>query len=38
MQVLQEQAELDEGFMPLPQNDNRLTQTIRKQIKNNLKI
>lgn len=38
MQVLQEQTELDEGFMPIPQNDNRLTQTIRKQIKNHLKI
>ena len=38
MQVLQEQTELDEGFMPLIQKDNRLTQSIRKQITNHLKI
>lgn len=38
MQVLQEQAELDEGFMPLHQKDNRLAQSIRKQIYNHLKI
>lgn len=38
MQVLQERTGLDEGFMPLSQKDNRLTQTIRKQINNHLKI
>ena len=38
MQVLQEQTELDEGYMPLPQKDNRYTANIRKQITNHLKI
>lgn len=38
MQVLQEQTELDEGYMPLHQKDNRLAQNIRKQINNHLKI
>ena len=38
MQVLQEQTELDEGYMPLPPKDNRQTTNIRKQITNHLKI
>lgn len=38
MHVLQEQTELDEGYMPLAQKNNRLTQSILKQINNHLKI
>ena len=38
MQVLHEQACLDEGYMPLPAKDNRLTASIRKQMTNHLKI
>lgn len=38
MQVLSEQTGLDEGYMPLPPVDNRLTQQIRQQITNHLKI
>ena len=38
MQVLQEQTQLDEGYMPLYPKDNRQTTNIRKQITNHLKI
>ena len=38
MQVLQEQTQLDEGYMPLSPKDNRQTTYIRKQITNHLKI
>ena len=38
MPILQELAELDEGYMPLPPKDNRLTAHIRKLITNHLKI
>ena len=38
MQVLDEQTALDEGYMPLPPADNRLTQQIRKQLENHLNI
>ena len=38
MQVLSEQTGLDEGYMPLPPADNRLTQQIRQHLTNHLKI
>ena len=38
MQVLGEQTGLDEGYMPLPAVDDRLTNQIRKQLTNHLKI
>ena len=38
MQVLDEQTALDEGYMPLPPADNRLTQQIRRQLENHLNI
>ena len=38
MQVLSEQTGLDEGYMPLPPADNRLTKQIRLQLTNHLKI
>ena len=38
IQVLSEQTELDEGYMPLDPVDNRLTERIRKQLTNHLKI
>jgi len=38
MQLLNEQTSLDEGYMPLNPTDNRLTNKIRKQITNHLKI
>jgi hypothetical protein len=38
MQVLSEQTGLDEGYMPLPPADNKLTRQIRQQITNHLKI
>jgi hypothetical protein len=38
IQVLSEQTGLDEGYMPLPPADNRLTGRIRKQLANHLKI
>ena len=38
MQVLDEQTALDEGYMPLPPADNRLTRQIRKQLDNHLNI
>ncbi len=38
MQVLSEQTDLGEGYMPLPPADNRLTRQIRKQLANHLKI
>ncbi len=38
MQVLSEQTELDEGYMPISPSDNRLTKHIRKLLTNHLKI
>ena len=38
MQVLSEETELDEGFMPLQPVDNRQTNKIRKLLTNHLKI
>ena len=38
MQVLDEQTALDEGYMPLPPADNRLTKQIRRQLENHLNI
>lgn len=38
MQVLSEETGLDEGYMPLPTADNKLTQQIRKQLTNHLQI
>ena len=38
MQILQEQTLLEEGYMPLPPNDNRETRHLRKLIMNHLKI
>ena len=38
MQVLSETTGLDEGYMPLPPADNSLTQQIRRQLTNHLKI
>lgn len=38
IQVLSEQTGLDEGYMPLPPADNRLTERIRKQLANHLRI
>lgn len=38
MQVLSEQTGLDEGYMPLPPADNKLTRQIRQQLTNHLKI
>ncbi len=38
MQVLSEQTGLDEGYMPLPPADNKLTRQIRQQLNNHLKI
>ncbi len=38
IQVLSEQTQLDEGFMPLKPADNRMAKHIRKQITNHLKI
>ncbi len=38
MQILDEQTSLDEGYMPLDPADNRLTNKIRKQLTNHLKI
>lgn len=38
MQVLIEQAALDEGYVPLPPADNRQTRQIRKLLTNHLKI
>ena len=38
MQVLSEEAELDEGFMPLQPVENRQTNKIRKLLTNHLKI
>ena len=38
MQVLSEQTGLDEGYMPLPPIDNKLTRQIRQQLTNHLKI
>ena len=38
MQVLSEQTELDEGYMPLLPSDNRQTRHIRKLLTNHLKI
>ena len=38
MQVLGEQTGLDEGYMPLPAVDDRLTNQIPKQLTNHLKI
>lgn len=38
MQVLDEQTALDEGYMPLPPADNRLTRQIRRQLDNHLNI
>lgn len=38
MQVLNEQTALDEGYMPLPPADNRLTQQIRRQLEKHLDI
>lgn len=38
MQVLGEQTGLDEGYMPIPAADDRLSNQIRKQLTNHLKI
>ena len=38
MQVLSELTGLDEGYMPLPPADNKLTRQIRQQLTNHLKI
>jgi hypothetical protein len=38
MQVLSEEAELDEGFMPLLPVENRQTNKIRKLLTNHLRI
>ena len=38
MQVLSEETELDEGFMPLQPVENRQTNKIRKLLTNHLKI
>ena len=38
IQVLDEQTALDEGYMPLPPADNRLTRQIRQQLDNHLNI
>jgi hypothetical protein len=38
MQLLDEQTALDEGYMPLPPADNRLTRQIRQQLENHLNI
>ena len=38
IQILSEQTGLDEGFMPLPPADNRLTRQIRQQLTYHLKI
>ena len=38
IQVLSEKTGLDEGYMPLPPIDTRLTEHIRKQLTNHLKI
>lgn len=38
MQVLSEQTALDEGYMPLPPADNRLTRQIRRQLDSHLNI
>ena len=38
IQILSEQTGLDEGYMPLPPVDNRLTRQIRQQLTNHLKI
>ena len=38
MQVLDEQAALDEGYMPLSPADNRLTRQIRQQLDNHVNI
>ena len=38
MQVLSEQTQLDEGYMPIPPLDNRQTRQIRRLITNHLKI
>ena len=38
MQVLSEQTALDEGYMPLPPADNRLTRQIRQQLETHLDI
>ena len=38
MQILQEQTQLDEGFMPLPPTDDRGTRQIRKLMTNHLTI
>ena len=38
MQVLSEETELDEGFMPLQPSDNKLTDHIRKLLTNHLRI
>jgi hypothetical protein len=38
MQVLSEEAELDEGFMPLLTVENRQTNKIRKLLTNHLRI
>ena len=38
MQVLSEETDLDEGYMPLPPKENRQTDKIRKLLTNHLKI
>ena len=38
MQVLSEETDLDEGYMPLPPQENRQTNKIRKLLTNHLKI
>ena len=38
MQVLSEQTQIDEGYMPVEPLDNRQTQQIRKHLANHLKI
>ncbi len=38
MQVMQEETELDEGFMPVAPLNDRTTRNIKRQLKNHLKI
>ena len=38
MQILSEETDLDEGYMPLPPQENRQTNKIRKLLTNHLKI
>ena len=38
MQVLAEQTQLDEGYMPIAPIDDKRTQQIRNTLKNHLKI